>query len=54
MFQLPMTFAGYEDMLTLQLHKKYCQRQVGMLEKLYSGTFYHIAAPFPNILQRSP
>jgi hypothetical protein len=26
--------------LTLQLHKKHCQRQVGVLEKLYSGTFY--------------
>ena len=47
--------------------KIHCQRQVGVLGRngkscpkgkelpeLYSGTFYRIVTPFPNILQRSP
>ena len=40
--------------LILQLHKRHCQRQVGVLEELYSGTFYRITTRFPNTLQRSP
>jgi hypothetical protein len=27
---------------------------VSVLEKFYSGTFGHFAAPFPDILQRPP
>jgi hypothetical protein len=40
--------------INLTVHKRHCQRQVGVLEELYSGTFYRIATLFPNTLQRSP
>ena len=40
--------------LTLQLHKNYMKREVGVLERLYSGTFKRFATEFPSISQRSP
>jgi len=40
--------------MNLTVDKRHCQRQVGVLEELYSGTFYRIATPFPKTLQRSP
>jgi hypothetical protein len=40
--------------MNLTVDKRHCQRQVGVLEELYSGTFYRIATMFPNTLQRSP
>jgi hypothetical protein len=39
--------------IDLTVDKRHWQRQVGVLEELYSGTFYRIASPFPNTLQRS-
>jgi hypothetical protein len=38
--------------MNLTVDKRHCQRQEGVLEELYSGTFYRIATPFPNTLQR--
>jgi hypothetical protein len=36
------------------LHKKRCQGHVGVLKKLYSGSFQRFIAQFLSILQRSP
>ena len=38
----------------LTIDKKHCQRQVGVLEELYSGTFYRTATPFQNTKQGLP
>jgi hypothetical protein len=40
--------------LTLQLHKNYMKREVGVLESLYSGTFKRFATKVSSIPQRSP
>jgi hypothetical protein len=36
------------------LHKEPSQKQLGVLENLYSGTFNRFAAPLPSILPKSP
>jgi len=36
------------------LHKRLGQKQVGVLEKLYSGSFERFTTQFPSILQWSP
>ena len=43
-----------EIVFTLQLHKNYMKREVGVLEILYSGTFKWLATKVSSIPQRSP
>jgi len=40
--------------LTSQLRKNYKKREVGVLEKLYSGTFKRLATLFSSKIQRPP
>jgi hypothetical protein len=46
-----LQFNGLIELIR-QLHKKHSKRQLGVLENLYSDTFYRFAAPFLSILQR--
>ena len=41
-------------MFTSQLRKNYKKREVGVLEKLYSGTFKRLATLFSSKIQRPP
>jgi hypothetical protein len=48
MIGLPFQF------FTLQLHKNYIKREVGVLKNLNSGTFKRFATQFSSLLQKSP